>query len=115
MEFIYFMSNECKVESVDIEQDGKIVTVAPRKGNTTDFTTKAESIAYSFMGVANINCEDFVNNYVYVEKLSTGEVQRVLFAVEPRGMYLLPVVLKRECICENQLMVLRMINNLLLE
>lgn len=115
MKLTYFITPEGEEKVVNVKQTGKIVLVSQADPPYDEFTAYTNSLAYSFAGVANITCEDFVSNYVYIEKLSTGELRRAIFDVVTDGVRKYPKLVDKEVIDENQLAVLCMLHNVLLD
>lgn len=109
---------EKELQSVKVELIGKVVIVS-QWGETDDrFSKEAEFVLCGVMLEIRVNYKEFIHNYIYVERLSTGVLRRVIFGKEADGVYDLskfPRVEAKEVIDENQLSVLCMLHNVLLE
>lgn len=113
---IYYLDTDKKPHMADVIPTGQVLMVtATPDCEPASIVTAAASIAYSFVGVANINCADFVAKYVYVEqlKIANGPVyNKVLFDVEHHDSRAHLVVRERARITADDVNVLKFIDTL---
>ena len=118
MKIEYSDPEECEVQEVNVELDGKFIIVSQCNEPTDRFAERTEFVACGILNTVGIPYEDFLNNYIYIEKLRTGVLQRVIFSKdfdEADKWAKFPNLVGKEVIDEDQLAVLCMIHNVLLD
>lgn len=113
---IYYLDSDKKPRMADVVPTGRVLMATARPDcEPASIVPAAAGIAYSFAGMTNLTCADFVEKYVYVEqlKIANGPVyNKVLFDIEHRGPKAHLAVRQREKITVDDVNALKFVDTL---